>query len=215
MTNRSSRNRSFHDSAFDGLMPLESRRMLDGAGMPSTDSVDPEAAEVILDGSPESDYENDIDETGDQAGSDSDLYSFTVRPTAERPRDTYEADDAGDDHDLYDFGQDRGAMIDDELAYETGEDTAAADAGPIIPVISGVPSEDEVAAGAEIEAPAAPLPENDGIVAIALIPSASTISWLGTAGDSGETAMPGDEGESPATWTDLSALPEPMLVAQS
>lgn len=215
MTNRSSRNRRSFDSAFDGLMPLESRRMLDGAGMQPTDPADSDSAEVILDGSPESDYENDIDETGDQDGSDADIYAFTVRPSGERPRDHVEADESGDDHDLYDFGQDRGEAINDEIEYETGDGVEIAADEPIFPVISGVPTEVEVGVDASVEPGSETTVVEDGAAPIALIPIASGIAWIGSVDQSasGSASIEGDE--APATWTDLSALPEPTIIAQA
>lgn len=209
MANRSSRLRSFIDTSVDGFEHLESRRMLDAASM--LPSVFPE-------GSPEADYEIDMDETGDQPGDDADMYLFTTRPDAERPRDTMQADEPGDDHDLYDFGQDRGEDIDDDAAYEAGDEVAAAvPAGPIASDLSGAPNESDIDSDTvqvEVADLIAPLEEP---VAIALIPAEPGISWLGgTAGSvvSIGTDADADSQESPASWTDLAALPEVMTIAQ-
>jgi hypothetical protein len=211
MTNRSSRNRSFADSALTGLEPLESRRMLDGAAMGSTDG-----APEHLAGSPEADYESDMDESADEAGSDSDLYSFTIRPVGERPRDTMEADEPGDDHDIYDFGQDRGEAIDDETAYETGDDGDVTEPqGPIASDLSSVPVEplsDPNESTTEAPESVAPLEEP---VAIALIPAEPGITWLGGIAGPAATVQAEVEGESPASWTDLAALPELTTIVQA
>ena len=210
------------DSLSRGLEALEARRVLDGA------SCTPACEEMFeitsLDGAEsfwvradDSDYGIIDCEDADAAGSDTDIYSFTTRPAAANQREEVAADEPGDDHDLYDFGQDRGPEIDDEAEYQADEEPEAEPAAVVETDLSSAPRESSQIDIAE-SAPEEPVSSEPApIQPIALIPGASGISWIGESDVVSSTGQLGDqavEEVSPASWTDLVALAEPVIVVQ-
>ncbi len=220
MTKRPARHlRSLIDPANSGLETLEQRRMMDAAlaGDEYIEITRLDGGETIVieDEDPEYDL---VDETGDEPGSDADLYSFTTRPAGERPRDTEPADEEGDDHDLYDFGQDRGEEIDDEAEYTTGDDVYDPPAAPVAD-LSTVPAAVETVEPAPQDEPST-LEEEPVVAPIALIPDANTIRWIGepAAAMASPVAIDATDSDAPATWADLAALPalaDPVIAIQA
>jgi len=206
-----------------GLLHLEARRVLDGAlCRPACDEIieitrlDGAESEWVRADDPE--YGTTECTSGDAPGSDSDMYSFTTRPVAQRADEVTLADKPGTDEDLYDFGQDRGSPIDDDAAYEPREqptevpvtDILIVDAPTGLPAIP--PIESDVTAAPLAEEPAAALP-------IAIVPGAGKVTWIGTStiGPSMVASAAegrGDTSPAPATWIDLVALGEPVMLAQ-
>ncbi len=217
MTIRSAKTRSLLAHApFEGLAPLEPRRMMDAAGFAPAD-IDLNHI-TRLDGAAEwsdaddGDYGAGLDESADQPGSDADIYCFTTRGAAVRMTDDDASDEAGSDEDIYNFGQDRGEQIDDDSAYETG------DVAPIVETpLYTVPTEESVVVAAEGPVVVVADGEESGaaIAPIAILPGAGRASWAGE-GDaqSGSSVQAVEGGSAPATWTDLADLPQPSLVIQ-
>jgi hypothetical protein len=197
------------------LEQLERRRTLDAS------SCSPACEELIevtrLDGAESflvraDDPVYGVIDCGDEPGSDSDLYSFTLNSAAERPADTARQDEPGDDHDVYDFGQDRGPAIDDEAEYQVD---AVELASPTdfsgAPVVAPVP--------VEVSPESAPAVESsEGTPVLALVPASSPIRWINGDATSPAASVTDDqtttEQSVPATWTDLVALAEPILAPQ-